>query len=705
MKTGRRTAALVILAAACAWAGLAPPAAAAASPWAETDHTAVRLVSSVGAVGDAEQVALGLHFRLAKDWKIYWRSPGDAGYPPHLDWAGSDNLAEAAIQWPVPRRFSILGFETLGYTDEVVLPVAVRLAEPGRPLTVRAAVNYLACADICVPYEADLALDLPAGPAAPTDDFHLIGRYQAKVPRVGAAHGLQVERAVASGTALEVAVASATPMMGPDVYLEGPETVAFGPPAVDLADGGRRAVLRVAVHGAEDLEGGLAGTPLTVTVVDGEHAAERRLVVAAGSPGAAPPAPPAATPLLTILLLALLGGLILNLMPCVLPVLSIKLLGVIGHGGGDRRVVRLSFLASAAGILASFLVLAGALLAVKSAGATVGWGIQFQQPWFLVAMTLVVGLFACNLWGFFEVRLPLWLADLGEHASHVHGLGGHVLSGALATLLATPCSAPFLGTAVGFALSRGAFEVLAVFTALGVGLALPYLAVAAVPALATRLPRPGPWMVRLRQILGFALAATAVWLVTVLAAEVGTVAAGAVAALVVVAGAALYLRHRWDGARARAAVAATTACAVLAFAVPTAVGGSRTAFPDSHGGAFWQPFDPAAIPALVADGQVVLVDVTAEWCITCQVNKTFVLEKGRVAERLSADGVVAMQADWTRPDDAIARYLAGFGRYGIPFDAVYGPGLPDGLALPELLTGETVLEALDRAAAGPVAAR
>src|SRR3989338_66930 len=205
--------------------------------------------------------------------------------------------------------------------------------------------------------------------------------------------------------------------------------------------------------------------------------------------------------LAVILLLAVLGGLILNLMPCVLPVLSIKLLGVVGHGGGDNRTVRLSFIFSAAGILFAFGVLAAALIGLKAAGMSIGWGIQFQQPWFLIAMTLVVTAFACNLWGFFEVRLPAYIADWGEHSSHMHGLGGHFLQGALATLLATPCSAPFLGTAIGFALSRGASEIAAVFAALGLGLALPYLAVAAFPGLATRLPRPGRWMVVLRRLL------------------------------------------------------------------------------------------------------------------------------------------------------------------------------------------------------------
>ena len=217
---------------------------------------------------------------------------------------------------------------------------------------------------------------------------------------------------------------------------------------------------------------------------------------------------------------------------------------VVGHGGGESRLVRLSFVASAAGILAAFAVLAAALIALKAGGMIVGWGIQFQQPWFLIAMTLMVTAFACNLWGFFEFRLPRWAADWGEHSSHIHGLGGNFLQGALATLLATPCSAPFLGTAVGFALARGPVEIAAVFAALGFGLALPFLTVAAFPGLATRLPKPGPWMVTLRRYLGLALAATGVWLLSVLATGIGIVASVLVGVLAAAAAGVLFLGHQ-----------------------------------------------------------------------------------------------------------------------------------------------------------------
>jgi suppressor for copper-sensitivity B len=417
--------------------------------------------------------------------------------------------------------------------------------------------------------------------------------------------------------------------------------------------------------------------------------------------------------LFPVLGLALLGGLILNLMPCVLPVLSLKLLGVVGHGGGEARTVRASFLASAAGVIFAFLVLAGGLAAVKAAGVAVGWGIQFQQPMFLAAMLLLLTLFACNLWGWYEIRLPGWLGDFaaqgaarGSGAGHdrghgmAHGMLSHFATGAFATLLATPCSAPFLGTAVGFALAGTMTDLFAVFTALGVGLALPYLLVAAVPGIATVLPRPGRWMVTLRQVLGLALAATAVWLLTVLAAQVGTWAAILAGLLLAAIGGALWLRRHRAGVErpARLAVVVAGLALILLVGAPPEIATVRA--PQDRA---WATFDEAAIAGLVGEGRIVFVDVTADWCITCQVNKKLVLDDPEIAARLGEAGIVAMQADWTRPDEAIARYLASFGRYGIPFNAVYGPGAPQGVVLPELLSGDAVLAALARAA-GPAGA-
>jgi len=328
----------------------------------------------------------------------------------------------------------------------------------------------------------------------------------------------------------------------------------------------------------------------------------------------------------------------------------LKLAGLADHAGAGRRQIRASFLATAAGILVAFMLLAAALIGLKLSGAAIGWGIQFQQPLFLAFMLVVCLGFAANLFGWFEISMPRFAgtAALGLDHRDRHPLVKSFLIGMLATLLATPCSAPFVGTAVGFALSRGSHEILAIFAALGLGLALPYLLVAAIPALAAWLPKPGRWMIWLKRGLALALIGSALWLGSVLAVRLGWLTDSAVAA--------------------------------------------------TESSLAWEDFDEARIAALVRDRKVVFVDVTAAWCVTCQANKHLVIDRAPVTDRLQQAGIVRMQADWTKPNDVIARYLAAHGRYGIPFNIVYGPASATGIILPELLSSSAVLTAIDRAA-------
>jgi len=662
------------------------------------DETDVRLLAGVTAVGDLAEIPVGLRFQLAEGWKTYWRSPGDAGYPVSVDWTGSQNLAAAEFSWPAPHRFTLFGLQTFGYSDEVVFPIKVRPEKVGEPVHLAAQIRYLVCKDVCIPGEARLALELPAGPADPAPALQLIERFAVQIPDDGAAHGLALDRVEIGGNAarptLEVTARSEFSFRSPDLLVEGPPGLQFGAPAVRLEQDGRLAHLSVPVTAEEDAPP-LKEARLTLTLVDEAEVGRR------GLEQVVTPAPPSsaqtALGLPAILGLALLGGLILNLMPCVLPVLSLKLLGVVGLGGREARAVRASFLASAAGVLTAFLGLAAALAGLQAAGLAVGWGIQFQQPLFLAAMLLLLTLFACNLWGWFEIPLPGFLGDLAVRHGGGQGLAGNFVTGIFATLLATPCSAPFLGTAVGFALTRTTAELFAVFAALGVGLALPYLVVAAVPGLARSLPRPGPWMSRLRLLLGLALAGTAIWLLTVLAAQVERRTAILAGLLLLALATALWLRHRSGNSLRRTASVGAAASAValllLAAAPPTAT--APVAAPQAGP---WRPFDARAIAGLVDEGKLVIVDVTADWCITCKVNEKLVLDDPEVAARLAAADVVAMRADWTRPDETIARYLASFGRYGIPFNAVYGPQAPDGIVLPELLSKAEIVAALERAA-------
>lgn len=389
-------------------------------------------------------------------------------------------------------------------------------------------------------------------------------------------------------------------------------------------------------------------------------------------------------------------------MPCVLPVLSLKLLALAGYAGAERRAARLGLLATAAGVIVSFGVLAAALILLKTAGSAIGWGIQFQQPWFLAGMALVTTLFAAGLWGWAPVALPSAIANSIGSVRGRGRFGNAFLMGAFATLLAASCSAPFVGTAVGFALARGPTDIALVFGALGLGMAAPFLAVAAVPGLVACLPRPGSWMIWLQRVLGLALLGTAAWLLFVLSLEAGPEISLIAGGMLVLLLAALAWR-RWlpTGRRERGSIGAVAlVLAALAVLVPSLHGQAVSIKParSQDDAGQWQPFDEASLHRMVSAGKTVLVDVTAAWCLTCKANELAVLGQPPVMGRLHDPNVIAMRADWTRPDPVITTYLQSFGRYGVPLDAVYGPGAPQGIALPELLTTQVVMEAFRRAA-------
>lgn len=672
---------------------LAPvPVSAAVGPQSADGASRTHILSSFNATGDLEVVPAGLHILLGEGWKTYWRSPGDAGMPPQMDWSGSMNVAEVNIRWPVPHRISAFGIETLGYSGEVVLPLEVKVERVGEPVSLHGSIDMLVCSDICVPSSHQVSLDLPAGPVVPdAPSANLIARFVAQVPGDAEASGIDIERAeiTPADKALSIHVASAaTPMTAIDAFVEGGDWV-FGKPEVTFGDEARTASLRLPVLSGPDVFE-LTNKPLTVTVVDGARATEASITVAAADSSNR------LADLLPFLAVSLLGGLVLNLMPCVLPVLSLKLMSVIHQQGQGRRRVRLGFLATASGAVVAMLVLGGALAILKMMGGSVGWGMQFQQPVFIASMVAVLLTFTASMAGAFEIRLPSSFSTaLGGIGGD--GLAGHFSMGAFATLLATPCSAPFLGTAVGFALARGPLEILGVFGALGVGLASPYLLVAAFPGTVALLPRPGRWMATLRHLLALALTGTALWLLAVLAAQTSVAAAVSIATAVLMAIGAITLATRGQRILRRVATPVAVAALVGALSIPTFLEKPAQEKQDSASAAQWRRFDQAEIGRLVAQGHTVFVDVTAEWCVTCIVNKKMVIDRDPVASALSADGIVAMRADWTSPDPAIAAYLGQHSRYGIPFNAVYGPGAPHGVLLPEVLSESTVLDALRKA--------
>ncbi|MEM8849056.1 MAG: protein-disulfide reductase DsbD domain-containing protein [Pseudomonadota bacterium] len=632
--------------------------------------TATLLTAEEGVAG--RTISAGLKLDLDEGWKTYWRAPGEVGLPPELDWSASENVGSVALAYPAPDRFVAFDIQNFGYGDQVVFPLTVMLADGATSARLDITADLLVCADVCIPETLALSLDLPTGGGIDAASAEVLADWVARVPG-GEEVGIVLDTVHVDERALTLRAVSDEPFRSPDIFPEMGAYAAFDAPDLRLSEDGRELWASLPVLSAGE-------GPLDLTIVDGSRAATLR-----ADPGDVSPAPPAGGPSLGwILAVATLGGLILNLMPCVLPVLSIKLASALQAADRPLARVRAGFLASAAGVLAFFATLALALVVLRGAGVAVGWGIQFQQPVFLAFVIGLMTLFAANLFGAFEMRLGS-TAMTGMSKAGGEGLRGDFATGAFAALMATPCSAPFIGTAVTYALTSGPAEILAVFLAMGFGLALPYLAVAARPALVRRLPRPGRWMEAVKIVLGLMLMSTVAWLLTVLAGAAGLRLA------VLIGGLAIALLLALKIGRAGPVAAAGLAALVVAAAVvpPAPVGRVASVV------GVWQPFELDRVATEVAAGDVVFVDVTADWCLTCVANKRLVLDRGEVAATLGT--VVALQADWTRPDPAISDYLAAHGRFGIPFNAVYGPGAPEGIALPELLTEAAVLDAITRA--------
>jgi suppressor for copper-sensitivity B len=487
------------------WTGSAH---AAATNWVGDSRAVVRLITATDNIAADSTLEAGLEFRFAKGWHGYWRTPGDAGIPPTVDWSASENISGAEISWPAPHRLVIEELQNSVYENDVVLPVKLHLKQAHTSVRVKASIEYAACSEICVPLQAELALPLPTGAGGPSAESVLIDSARKSVPGSAEAAGIDVIRTRFAGTASEPTLvvdlqSKAEAFVRPDLFVEGAGNGIPPAPKVELHDAGKTARLTVRLAALPPPD-----RPLTLTLVDENRAAEFK-----GPTGAT--TPEHSSVFFAALLSAFLGGLILNLMPCVLPVLSIKLFAFTRQAGGGLRDVRLSSAATASGIMISFLLLAASLVGLKWSGATLGWGIQFQQPWFLAGMAVLTVLFAASFFEWLPIGLPSSIATIAFKRASGPMLEAF-LAGVFATLLATPCSAPFVGTAVGFALARGPSEIFAIFLCLGIGMALPYWVAALLPGCVRWLPRPGPWMLVVRKFLGILLLGTAVWLMFVL---------------------------------------------------------------------------------------------------------------------------------------------------------------------------------------------
>jgi len=636
--------------------------------------------------------------RLVHDpqWHTYWSFPG-TGLPTTIRWTLPPGWKAGDIQWPVPHVLTDSTHKIIGngYDGEVFLLVALTPPAdlvPGSSVTLQANVDWLMCHDVCMPGKAALELTLPVvgGPPPPDPVWGpKLAAARAALPR--APDGWQTSAARFGNTvSLSVRPPDGQAIAPGDLHFFSEDgLVAFDQPQTAMA-GGRAVELKLPVDpdGPKDatrLRGVLALAKGSVPGI----AIDVPFSAAASSTLAARPSPAAAGGLLGTLALAFIGGLILNLMPCVFPVLGIKILGFVNQSGADRRKVTMHGVTYALGVLASFWLLAGVLIALRAGGGELGWGFQLQEPAFVFVLSVLLLVFALNLSGLFEFGLSATGVGAGLQAKS--GYSGSFFTGVLATVVATPCSAPFLAPALGVALTLSAFESITVFTAIALGLSVPYLLLSIFPQAVKLLPRPGAWMETFRQVMAFPLYATVGYLLWVLAAQAPDTGLLKIFFGLVLVAMGVWAYGRWTqpGASAGRRRIGFGLGAVLLTA------GVLLGYPSrAPTDIMWDKWSPETVARLRGEGRTVYVDFTARWCATCQSNKAIVFSSDRVRAELKRRGVVLLRADWTNKDPQITETLASFNRSAVPFDLIYAPGRTDPIILPELLTPDIVLKAL-----------
>lgn len=640
-----------------------------------------------------------VQIKLEDGWKTYWRSPGEGGIAPAFDFSASSNIRDLSWGWPAPKRYPVAGVETIGYKGEVSFPVTVHLENFTRPALLKGVLTLASCTTICVLSDYEIELNFAADTLVVNEQaLFTYNQALGAVPMLLDAQAIDKKEtsSTISGFSsswdnqqqtLTVQLANKLGWHSPDLFVDSKEReldgVSFSPPEITI-NGDQLSAQFIATSWAGKVD--LNRRLLNITVSEPGLAVEFVTQPSAQAILSEPDT------LLSVFVFALIGGLILNIMPCVLPVLGMKLSSILSSHGVARRQIRRQFLASAAGILSSFWLLAAFLLILKFSGQALGWGIQFQSPYFLAVMVAVTALFAANMLGLFEIQLPVeaqsWLATRGSN-SYL----GHYLQGMFATLLATPCSAPFLGTAVAFALAAPAVELFIIFGALGLGMALPWLLIALFPATALWLPKPGKWMNSIKIVFALMILITCYWLLSLLTVFIGTSLTLMIALLLTLV--LLLLVGKKRGKKVLLIVLATILVSSVVIALVTSTTANRSVTAQSE--LDWLPLDRAHIEAQVKQGKVVFVDITADWCVTCKANKIGVLLQEPVYSALQSKGVITMQGDWTLPFESVSEYLQSYGRFAVPFNIVYGPGAPQGISLSTILSSDAVLAAIEQA--------
>jgi thiol:disulfide interchange protein len=661
---------------------------------ADAPHLHVQLVAPEDEIYPGGNNQIGLYFKLEPGWHVYWKNAGDAGGPPRIRWTLPDGVTAGPMQFPAPKRLPLGPLMDFGYENEVLYPIKLEVAPTAKSgkAVLDANVDWLVCREVCIPGKAELKLTLQLSNNKPVvlsgsgEDAALMKRLASTLPQPLPANIKVAFQATQDG--FRAGIQTGKRETSAQFFPADPDTIANAAPqkttptpkgvVVEIKKDANLAANPKQLNGVLELSGGRA---YDVSVQPGtvEVPVEHDWGVLAKTSA-----------------LAFLGGLLLNLMPCVFPVLFLKGFALCQSGSEERQRLRMHGFVYAAGILVSFWVLVGALLGLRAAGASLGWGFQFQSPVFLALMAGLLFFLGLSLAGQFEIGLSLTSA--GGSLAAKQGYAGSFFTGVLAVIVATPCTAPFMGAAIGYALAQPAIVTFSVFTAIALGLAVPYVALTLQPAWTRLLPKPGAWMEILRQAISVPIFCTVIWLAWVLAQAYGAAVLAALLVCLLLLAVAGWFLGRWPSQRWATAVAAVILLCVVS--ISAFAPGKLAAAPEVQSGVQsqqqWEPWSQDALNKYQAQGRPVLVDFTASWCLSCQVNERVAFSHPAVKQALQAANVALLKADWTRHDEAITQALAALDRSGVPAYALYAPGQSEPQMLPEVLTPGIVIDAVKK---------
>ena len=662
------------------------------------------LVPDTSAIVPGKPFSVGLLLRMAPGWHTYWKYSGDAGLPTEIKWNLPPGWKVSEIQWPVPLKTLDPGdILTYGYQDEVLL--IQEISPPAKidtsAVKLSAQADWLVCEKICIPGSANLALELPTSTSGEPKNTELLARYRRLLPQMFPDSKTATASWSRAGKDLDLKISSEqiANYKTLDFFPVPQGNTVVGHPSVESRTGNTIS-FKIPIESADE---SLLSMPGLIVFAQDENGSDRSAWELAGTQIAA--ATSIAQPshgLATFLLFGFIGGFILNLMPCVLPVISLKIFGFIKHAGQDRRGIFRNGIAFIAGIFVWFIGLALLLITLKSAGHQITWAAQFTNPYFVLALSVIVLVFALDLFGVFEITLPQALTHRMLDSADREGEAGSFFQGLFATALATPCTAPFLGTAIGFAFTQSSAVILLMFVAVAAGMSAPYFLLSAQPAWMKFLPQPGPWMVHVKQFMGFLLLATLLFLLYVLGAQRGLEGAIWASCFLLVIAIACWMKGAFIVPTAspfkRGFVLVVMLLLLLGsgfYFIGDKFQSSRIDIVQSAAGGDWQPFTPERLQSERDQGHAVFVDFTAAWCLTCKFNEKAVLENSEVRDSFQRHGVVKMRADWTNGDPVITKLLQQFDRPGVPLYVLYPGRSQEPIVFPELLTKNILLDKLE----------